>query len=1117
MSTSLHVRLAFRPVHPGHSTWCRLVSVAAIVGAVVVLPPAHLRAESPDFVAFESDQVRPLALSADGTRLFAVNTPDGRLEIFDVTVDGLVPAGSTPVGMEPVAVAARSDSEVWVVNHLSDSVSIVDVSAAPARVTRTLLLCDEPRDIVFGGTAGSRAFITSARRGQNCSVSADTTTPGIGRALVTVYDAADPGTGLGGTPLTVLELFSDKPRALAVSSDGSTVYAAAFHSGNQTTSIHGLAVCNGGVAAPPCEYNGVEFPGGLPEPNVNFEGYPQPEMGLIVRYSPLLDDWQDELGRSWNDAVRFNLPDHDVFAIDAAADPPIIADSFSDVGTILFNVVVNPVSGKVYVSNTEARNEVRFATPVAFGPSPLRGRQHEARITVLDDATVHPRHLNKHIDYAEVPVPGGVRERSLSTPLGMSVSSDGATLYLVAMGSDKVAVFRTAELEDDSFVADPADHISVAGGPSGLALDESRDRLYVLTRYDNSVAVVDLASSEETARLPLHNPESFATVAGRPFLYDATHTSGNGEASCASCHVFGDLDGLAWDLGDPNDAMLPNPNPSEGGAMLPDYHPLKGPMVTMSLRGMATHGPLHMRGDRTGLHDTPPTDAMNFRSSFRTFNATFPGLLGRDEGLIDDADMSKFAAFAERIAYPPNPIRSLDNSLTASEERGRALFHAPIMFTPNPIQKTCQGCHTVDPAAGRYGSDGLVRPSVNDRFKTSHLRNLYQRVGMFGMVAVPLTVTVPLFEPGGNQHMGDQMRGFGYEHSGAIDTIFRFTRLTVIGIPESTVEGRDAARRDLEAYLLAIESDLAPIVGQQVTLNQSNAAEAGPRIDLMIARSASIYPNIDAAAAKECELVVKGTIGGQSRGWLRRGSRFYSDRAGESLEDAELRAIASDPGQELTYTCAPPGSGLRMALDRDADGILDGDEVDLGLDPNRADRILGKGPKRNNCIAAFTVVSPSNFPSLDPRGKPNIRQSCTDGDPLCDTDGEANGQCVFSVRTCFNAVSEECTSNGVANWELRLPRPRTFDPISSANAAFLSESVRALDFAARAAAERIAFEFPEAVAATDVCTDPVPFTVPLAGRNFNRAATGRIATLVTDATGRRDSDRLQLTCIPASS
>jgi DNA-binding beta-propeller fold protein YncE len=77
------------------------------------------------FTLFESGQVRPLAL--DGKYLYAVNTPDNRLEIFKTAGSGLTKVGSVGVGLEPVAVAVRGDSEVWVVNHLSDSVSIVDV------------------------------------------------------------------------------------------------------------------------------------------------------------------------------------------------------------------------------------------------------------------------------------------------------------------------------------------------------------------------------------------------------------------------------------------------------------------------------------------------------------------------------------------------------------------------------------------------------------------------------------------------------------------------------------------------------------------------------------------------------------------------------------------------------------------------------------------------------------------------------------------------------------------------------------------------------------------------------------------------------------------------------
>jgi YVTN family beta-propeller protein len=132
-----------------------------------------------------------------------MNTPDNNLEIFSVGASGLTKLSSISVGLEPVSVAARSNTEVWVVNHLSDSISIVDVSASPARVKRTLLVGDEPRDIVFAGSGGSRAFITTARRGQqytNATIASvpgagdvKLTTPGEARASVWVFDANNLG------------------------------------------------------------------------------------------------------------------------------------------------------------------------------------------------------------------------------------------------------------------------------------------------------------------------------------------------------------------------------------------------------------------------------------------------------------------------------------------------------------------------------------------------------------------------------------------------------------------------------------------------------------------------------------------------------------------------------------------------------------------------------------------------------------------------------------------------------------------------------------------------------------------------------------------------------------
>ncbi|WP_455205603.1 YncE family protein, partial [Kaarinaea lacus] len=127
-------------------------------------PPA---AKGDNFVTFETGQVRPLAMSPTGERLFAVNTPNSTLEIYTISNAGLTHDSTVAVGMEPTAVAALNNNQVWVVNHLSDSVSIVDVSSNPPKVIRTLLVGDEPRDIVFAGSNNQFAFISTAYRGQN--------------------------------------------------------------------------------------------------------------------------------------------------------------------------------------------------------------------------------------------------------------------------------------------------------------------------------------------------------------------------------------------------------------------------------------------------------------------------------------------------------------------------------------------------------------------------------------------------------------------------------------------------------------------------------------------------------------------------------------------------------------------------------------------------------------------------------------------------------------------------------------------------------------------------------------------------------------------------------------
>src|SRR4029078_13227539 len=231
----------------------------------------------------------------------------------------------------------------------------------------------------------------------------------------------------------------------------------------------------------------------------------------------------------------------------------------------------------------------------------------------------------------------------------------GTTLYVAAFGSSEVGVFSTSQLEADTFTPSAADHIAIpGGGPSGLVLNEDHGLLYVATRFDNGISVIDLGTQSEAEHHSLHNPEPAAFVNGRHVLYDAKLTSSNGEASSASCHIFGDFDSLGWDLGNPDDIVMSNPTPFEIGSRAL-VHPMKGPMTTQSLRGMANHGPMHWRGDRTGGNDAPTLEpdsgAYDEHAAFMKFNPAFMGLVGRSAPISTD-DMSAFADFMLSVAYP---------------------------------------------------------------------------------------------------------------------------------------------------------------------------------------------------------------------------------------------------------------------------------------------------------------------------------------------------------------------------------------------------------------------------------------------------------------------------------
>jgi hypothetical protein len=238
-------------------------------------------------------------------------------------------------------------------------------------------------------------------------------------------------------------------------------------------------------------------------------------------------------------------------------------------------------------------------------------------------------------------------------------------------------------------------------------------------------------------------------------------------------------------------------------------------------------------------------------------------------------------------------------------------------------------------------------------FKVPHLRNAYQKVGMFGS-SPDQTLNVASLVPPLNPTV-DAIRGFGYLHDGTIGNLEHFLTpvsflrttgpLTVNGVttppnPEGIPLFADDAdplnpakgisteglglRRAISSYVFAFDSNLMPIVGQQITLTESNGSAVSARLDLLEAQ----------AAAGACDLVAQGVLRDEDVGFVLAGGAFVPDStAAPSLSDAALRRLVRHHEDALTFTCVPPGSGFRIGIDRDGDGYANKDELAWGSDP----------------------------------------------------------------------------------------------------------------------------------------------------------------------------------------
>ncbi|NOS99054.1 MAG: hypothetical protein HOP29_00315 [Phycisphaerales bacterium] len=883
--------------------------------AAVVLPPVA----SGPFVNFESPPVTPLALNADATRLYAVNTPNNSLLILDTTA-GLNVIDDIPVGLDPVTVAVQPGvGHVWVANLISDNITVVDPAAG--RVVATFAVGDEPVNILFD-PAGQHAFVVIQGLAANDNV-ADPLNAREGHLVV--VNAI--------THSIVSSTFLDchTPRAAVYDPSNQRIVVAALHSGNNTTVVGEpvqlettdpppvdppagscAALCNCTCVTVPVLQIARDFPptaqifadtlGPWPDLHDDPEigaaaelvqriipdagrnsGWKQivdlltdangdPEPGMVAQMNAHFAIQNADQVIATMAADPMNSVDHDLVILNAA-DPaaanglPIVAH-VGGVGTTLTQMARRPTDGRLFLSNMEPDNTTRLVEN-------LRGQLVEHQIVVvpdpLDPPSVVPHHLHAGIaGFQNVQIVNQpARDTSLANPLQIVFTPDGAVAFVAAFGPGRIGALNGAN-------AGVLGRVDVGRGPRGLALDAAGDRLYVLNRTDMTISSVDVSNPADmtvTAVKSLFNPEPDVVKNGRDFLY-STRFSNNFASACATCHIDATLDHLAWDLGSKTGDLQFAPPPFSATL---NNNPLKGPMVTQTLRGLLDHESFHWRGDKP---------------QFQDFNEAFDNLLGGSE--LPASDIDAYTDFIHTVVHPPNPFYNRDHTFK-DPDRG--------LCGMVPYAGSCLPCHQLN-------HDGKLPGSALNPPATTDVAGNFSGPPLFAQIQL-----VTQLRGIHRKFQSDKFGGFGLIHDGREernDNAHPLITFLKQFFPNITPDDQ----LNMIAFMNAFPSNAMPVTGWQITAaGPLPAAATVADIDLMIAQRDK--------TPSHCDVVAHGLVAGVRHGYVyNNDDSFESELGDEQTLDQLLTALQT--GDYLVFTAVPPGSGRRIGVDQDTDCVSDG-------------------------------------------------------------------------------------------------------------------------------------------------------------------------------------------------
>jgi YVTN family beta-propeller protein len=595
--------------------------------------------------SYMSPHASPLAIN--NGHVFVVNTPDDTVDIIQIKSRKIV--GRVKVGIDPVGIAARPDGkEVWVTNHVSDSVSIIDTEQKSRSYLQVIATVqrfhptnkstrfDEPVGIAFA--SNDKAYVALSSE----------------NAIAVINVAQRKVTKL-------LPITAQDPRAITV--QGDRLYVIPFESNNKS-----------------------QLSGGTGELDKEYETFDAWQHSITVNNVLSLGHVTDIIKHP-------EVPDRDLYVFDTNTDE--LVEVVDTLGTLLYGLTVDS-NGKVFIAQADARNDANGnAGTKKHGLKELENRAFLNQITsvTFKDGKPEKPHF---FELEPLPPNHPERELALATPFAIQISDDDTTIVASAASSDTIFTL-------DAATGEILGRVQVDAVPRGIALQSDSSGkaslAWVLNAVANTVSLLDVSNPAKLKvieTIALQDSTDSEVKRGR-IAFNTAAASTTGTYSCASCHPDGHTDQLLW--------VLNTPIVSGGNQIMPrSTMPIRGLRDTEPYHWDGIPGDPYGGNNSANIrkHVEPNSDIKDPVTSAR--HLIDGGLANTmmtvgdkkvndkgQSGELTDAERDAMAKFILSVTYPPAQRRSFTNEVSAAAREGFELFH--VHGDLQPKQNVCGDCH----------------------------------------------------------------------------------------------------------------------------------------------------------------------------------------------------------------------------------------------------------------------------------------------------------------------------------------------------------------------------------------------------------------------------------------